>query len=61
MRLDGILNLWDCAVAGVLRLDQAKVTGQVCLRNMDVGAGIPGAESVAAWGLAVDGAWSARG
>src|SRR6266567_4912076 len=48
MRLDGILNLWGCAVAGVVRLDQAKVTGQVCLRTMDVGASAAGTEAVPA-------------
>ena len=61
MRLDGILNLWGCAVAGVVRLDQAKVTGQVCLRTMDVGASAAGTEAVAAAGIAVDGGLECTG
>jgi hypothetical protein len=57
MRLDGILNLWACEITGVLRLDQAKVTGQLCLRDAIIGdaAGPGGGEAVAAFGLAVDG------
>src|SRR6266568_2018409 len=61
MRLDGILNMWGCAVAGVVRLDQAKVTGQVCLRTMDIGAGAAGTEAVAAAGIAVDGGLECTG
>ena len=57
MRLDGILNLWACGITGVLRLDQAKVTGQLCLRDAIIGdaAGPGDGEAVAAFGLAVDG------
>lgn len=62
MRLDGILNLWRCVIGGVLRLDQAKITGEVCLRGTQAGAvaePVPepgaGAEAVAASGLTVDG------
>jgi hypothetical protein len=54
MRLDGILNMWRSEVAGVLRLDEARLTGQLCLREAVIGpAG--GAEAVAASGLAVEG------
>jgi hypothetical protein len=54
MRLAGILNLWACQIAGVLRLDQAKLSGQLCLLDAAIGAGT-GMEAVAAYGLAVDG------
>jgi len=40
MSLDGILNLWSCVIPGVLRLDQAKVTGQVCLRGARIGMAV---------------------
>jgi len=33
MRLDGILNLRSSVIRSVVSLDQAKVTGQVCLRG----------------------------
>jgi hypothetical protein len=55
MRLDGILNLWTCEIAGVLRLDQAKITGQLCLEDAVIGPPGGGAEAVAASGLTVDG------
>ncbi len=54
MRLSGILNLWRSTVTGVLRLDQARLEGQLCLSEAAIGAG-DGAEAVAAHGLAVDG------
>jgi hypothetical protein len=54
MRLDGILNLWRSEIAGVLRLEQAKLSGQLCLRDTTIGAG-SGTEAVAAYGLTVDG------
>jgi hypothetical protein len=54
MRLDGILNFWSSVVDSVVRLDQAKVTGEVCLRDVTVGAGT-GEVAVAADGLAIDG------
>jgi hypothetical protein len=54
MRLDGILNFWCSAVTGVLRLDQTKITGQLCLTDASIGAP-GGAEAVAASGLTVDG------
>jgi len=54
MRLDGILNFSSSVVGSVTRLDQAKITGQVCLRDVTAGAGT-GEIAVAADGLAVDG------
>lgn len=54
MRLDGILNMWRSEVAGVVRLDQARVTGQFCLREAVIDPA-RGAEAVAALGLAVEG------
>jgi adhesin HecA-like repeat protein len=55
MHLDGILNFWGSAVSGVLRLEQAKVAGQVCLHNATIGSLANSVEAVAAYGLAVDG------
>jgi hypothetical protein len=55
MRLDGILNLWACEITGVLRLDQAKVIGQLCLEDAIIGPPGGGPEAVAASGLTVDG------
>ncbi len=52
MRLDGIINLWCCTIAGLVRLDQAQVTGQVCLTGAEIG---DGTEAVAAAGLTIDG------
>jgi len=60
MRLDGILNLWASQIAGVLRLDQAKLSGQLCLRDATIGAA-SGTEAVAAYGLAVDGGLECAG
>ena len=54
LRADGILNLWGCAINGVLRLDQAHVTGQVCVRGATVAHGSVGA-AFSADGLTVDG------
>jgi hypothetical protein len=54
MRLDGILSLFASTIAGVLRLDQARLSGQLSLRDAVIGAG-SGTEAVAASGLAVDG------
>ncbi|MBV9447086.1 MAG: hypothetical protein JO345_14490 [Streptosporangiaceae bacterium] len=54
MRLDGILNLRSSAFGSAVRLDQAKVTGQVCLRDATVG-GSAGEVAVAAEGLIVEG------
>lgn len=52
--LTGILNLRDCAIAGVLRLDNAKVEGHLCLSGATIGAG-DGSPAIAAYGLTVDG------
>ncbi len=54
MHLTGILNLWDSAIAGVLRLDNAKVEGHLCLSGVSAGAG-DGSPAIAAYGLTVDG------
>jgi len=54
MRLDGILNFSSSVVDSVIRLDQAKVAGQVCLRAVTAGSGT-GEVAVAANGLNVDG------
>ena len=55
MRLDGILTFWSSVIDGVLRLDQAKVTGQVSLRDTRIGAARILADAVPAFGLSVDG------
>lgn len=55
MRLDGILTFWSSVIDGVLRLDHAKVTGQVSLRETRVGAARIFVEAVPAFGLSVDG------
>lgn len=60
MRLTGIFNLCASEITGVLRLDQAKVSGQLCLRDATIGAG-SGTEAVAAYGLAVDGGLECAG
>ena len=52
MRLDGILNFWASDIAAVLRLDQARLSGQLCLQDATVGAGT---HAIAGNGLAVDG------
>jgi hypothetical protein len=54
MRLDGILNFWASEIAAVLRLDQAKLSGQLCLQDATIGAGT-GTQAIAGNGLAVDG------
>jgi uncharacterized protein YjbI with pentapeptide repeats len=54
MRLDGILNFSSSVVGSVLRLDQAKIAGQPCLRDVTAEAGA-GEAAVAADGLDIDG------
>lgn len=54
MRLDGILDLRGSVISEIVRLEQAKVTGQLCLRDAKVGTA-PGTLAVSASGLAVDG------
>jgi uncharacterized protein YjbI with pentapeptide repeats len=60
MRLDGILNFWSSVVDSVIRLDQAKVAGQVCLREVTAGTG-RGDVAVAADGLVIEGNLDAIG
>ena len=55
MRLDGILTFWSSVIDGVLRLDQAKVSGQVSLRDTRIGAAEIFVDAVPAFGLSVDG------
>ena len=52
MHTDGILDFSDCVISTVVRLDQAKITGQLCLDGATVGSG---AVAVSADGLSVDG------
>lgn len=52
LRLDGILDLTGSSIAGCVRLEHAKVSGQLRMRSSRVGAG---SEAVAATGLSVDG------
>jgi hypothetical protein len=52
LRLDGILDLTGSEIAGCVRLEHAKVRGQLRMRASCAGAG---AEAVAATGLSVDG------
>jgi hypothetical protein len=54
LRLDGILDLTGSDIAGSVRLEQARVSGQLRLRAARAGAGAP-AEAVVATGLSVDG------
>jgi hypothetical protein len=54
MQADGIVNLWGCVVPGMIRLDQAKITGELCLRGATVGAG-GSSVAVSADGLSVNG------
>jgi hypothetical protein len=52
LRLDGILDLTGSEIAGCVRLEHAKVRGQLRMRSSRAGAGT---EAVAATGLSVDG------
>jgi hypothetical protein len=54
MRVDGIVSLEACSGAAVVRLDLARVIGQVCLRDATFGADIS-ALAVCADGMSVDG------
>jgi hypothetical protein len=54
MRLDGILDLRGSVISDIVRLEQGKVTGRLCLRDAKVGTA-PGTLAVSASGLAVDG------
>jgi hypothetical protein len=54
MRLSGILDLRGSQIPGMIRVEQARVDGQVCLSRAEIGAdGTPAA--LAATGLAVEG------
>jgi hypothetical protein len=58
LRLDGILDLTGSTIAGCVRLDHAKVAGQLRLREVRAGteaAAATATEAVAATGLSVDG------
>jgi hypothetical protein len=60
MRLSGILDLAGSQIPGMVRLQQARVDGQVCLNRAEIGAaGTPAA--VAATGIAVAGGFDAVG
>jgi hypothetical protein len=52
LRLDGILDLGGSRIAGCVRLEHAKVSGQLSMRASRAG---DGADAVAATGLSVDG------
>jgi hypothetical protein len=52
LRLDGILDLTGSRIAGCVRLEHAKVSGQLRMRASHAGVGT---EAVAATGLSVDG------
>ena len=52
LRLDGILDLAGSRIAGCVRLEHAKVSGQLRMRASRAG---DGTEAVAATGLSVDG------
>jgi hypothetical protein len=55
LRLEGILDLAGSTVAGTVQLQQARVSGQLRLRGVRVGAAGAGAVAVMARGLSVDG------
>ena len=60
MRLSGILDLRGSQIPGMIRIEQARVDGQVCLTRAEIGAdGTPAA--VAASGLAVQGGFDGVG
>lgn len=52
MRLDGLLDLGGSVVAGAIRLEQARVSGKLCVSGTRAGAG---EEAVLATGLVLDG------
>ena len=54
MRIEGMFSLYRSTVAEVVVLDRARITGEVCLREAEVGDG-SGGVAVAAGGLTVDG------
>jgi hypothetical protein len=54
MRVDGIVSLQDCSRVAAVRLDQARVIGEVCLQGAAVGQDAS-AVAISADGLSVDG------
>ncbi|MBB5629853.1 hypothetical protein [Sphaerisporangium krabiense] len=60
LRLEGLLNLFGSTVAKGVRLERAKVTGEIYLRDAVLGADAGGV-ALAAEGLAVDGQFTATG
>ncbi|HEY0936225.1 MAG TPA: hypothetical protein VGD91_21125 [Trebonia sp.] len=54
LRLDGILDLTGSQVTGCVRLEEAKISGQLRMRSARTGTGT-GTDAVAATGLSVDG------
>jgi hypothetical protein len=61
MRLQGILNLWQCAIPGLVRLDQAKITGLVSVGHATIGTPGVTPQALAADGLVVDGGFELCG
>lgn len=55
MRLDGIMDLEASQFSGLLRLDQAKITGQLAVRAATITAAPGGTAAMSADGMAVDG------
>ena len=53
MRTEGLINLYGSAIDGLLRLDQAHVTGEIFMMATHVGHGT--GEAIAAQGLIVEG------
>jgi hypothetical protein len=53
MRTEGILNFYQSVIEGTLRLDRARIDGEISLRGAQIGNGA--AEAIAGAGLAVDG------
>ena len=60
MRADGIINLHHSEVAAVLRLDGARISGELCLDDATLGSGTSDV-ALAAENLAVDGPLNCRG
>ena len=55
MRAEGMLSLQGSTIPGVLRIEQARVTGQACMRGAVIGVAGAASEALAADGLTVDG------
>jgi hypothetical protein len=61
MHLDGILNFTSSVITGVVRVDQARVIGQVCLRDATVESPAGADAAVAGYGLVVEGGMECTG